>query len=373
LLGKKEVLATLAHYGVYEDIPTSACSGLKELRARWEPQTRGEAVKWRYVAQEFKWMETRDDVFAASSTAQMSRMVDFVSMKEDGHGTFVADCVKAYYQAEQTEEVCVKPPVEYLRLLAKLGRSTDIMWKLKRMLPGQRVAGAGWIATARKRLEGRNYENCPGLPQFYLDRQRKVLLELHMDDIHGTGPTEVLKAAIEEMRTTFDLKATEVITAGRYSHLKRERLRLENGDVMIRPSVKYIDDMIELMNMQDAKIADCPSLSDDKPENDELLDASEATIYRSCVGIALYITPDRADIQRDVQVLAKSLRDPSAHDRQRLVKLVRYLGASTACLAPTSTPVGLRATGLQSHRGLLRRFRLTPQELFHPNGGLRLL
>ena len=35
-------------------------------------------------------MEARDDVFAASSTAQMSRAVDFVSIKEDGYGTAVS-------------------------------------------------------------------------------------------------------------------------------------------------------------------------------------------------------------------------------------------------------------------------------------------
>ena len=109
LEGKRGALAMLAHYGVYQDVPADECQGLKELRARWEPQTRGSEVKWRYVAQEFKWMETRDDVFAASSTAQTSRMVDFVSIKEDGYGTFVADCVKAYYQADQLEEVCETP------------------------------------------------------------------------------------------------------------------------------------------------------------------------------------------------------------------------------------------------------------------------
>ena len=48
-------------------------------------------------------MEQPDDVFAASSSAQTSRLVDFVSIKEENHGTFIADCVKAYYQADQTE------------------------------------------------------------------------------------------------------------------------------------------------------------------------------------------------------------------------------------------------------------------------------
>ena len=326
LAGKKEVLEMLAHYGVYEDIPMAEATKLKELRARWEPQKRGDEVKWRYVAQEFKWMETRDDVFAASSTAQMARMVDFVSIKEENYGTFFADCIKAYYQADQLEEVCVKPPIEYLRLLTKLGRDSDIMWRLKKMLPGQRIAGAGWIATARKRLVANGYECNEALPQFYYHREKKTLLELHMDDIHGTGPVEVLKKVIAELRETFDIKASDVITAGRYSHLKRERLRLDNGDVMIRPSVKYIDDMIALMCMQDAKPAVCPSLPEERPEDDDpALDEEEATIFRSVVGIALYVTPDRADIQRDVQVLTRTLKAPTCYDRRRLVRLVRYL------------------------------------------------
>ena len=325
LEGKRGALAMLAHYGVYKDVPADECQGMKELRARWEPQTRGSEVKWRYVAQEFKWMETRDDVFAASSTAQTSRMVDFVSIKEDGYGTFVADCVKAYYQADQLEEVCVKPPLEYLRLLEKLGKNSDVKWKLLKMLPGQRIAGAGWIATARKRLEAAGYENCQALPQFFYDRKRKVLLELHMDDIHGTGPVDQLAAAIAELRGVFDLKASDTIRVGRYSHLKRERLRMENGDVMIRPSLKYIEDLIVVMDMSDAKIVSCPSLMEDRPEDDEELSSEAAKIFRSCVGIALYVMPDRPDIQRDVQILTRNLRNPTAFDRKRLVKLVRYL------------------------------------------------
>ncbi len=89
-----------------------------------------------------------------------------------------------------------------MRLVEKLGRDSDIMWKLRKILPGQRIAGAGWISTARKRLENKSYENNPALPQFFYDRQRKILLELHMDDIHGTGPIEQLKGAMAELRET---------------------------------------------------------------------------------------------------------------------------------------------------------------------------
>ena len=87
----------------------------------------------------------------------MSRLVDYEAMKQPNSVTFIADCVKAYYQADQTEGVCVEPPAEYLALLAELGRPTDVVWKLLKMRPGQRAAGAGWIKTARTRLEGEGF------------------------------------------------------------------------------------------------------------------------------------------------------------------------------------------------------------------------
>eukprot|EP00972_Heterocapsa_arctica_P051539 7582718-Heterocapsa_arctica.AAC.1 len=72
----------LKQYGVYETRPRDECQGMKLIRARWEPQHNGDQLKqWRYVAQKFKWMENLDDVFAASSNAATSKMVDFLSLK----------------------------------------------------------------------------------------------------------------------------------------------------------------------------------------------------------------------------------------------------------------------------------------------------
>ena len=139
---KREAIEMLDHYQVYEDVLEEDASDLKRIRARWERQVRGDEEKWRYVAQEFKWMEVRDDCFAASSTAQTGRTIDVLALKE-GYATFGADCIKAYYQAKQKEAVCVKPPAEYIELLARQGKPTNVVWKLHRMLPGQRIAGAG--------------------------------------------------------------------------------------------------------------------------------------------------------------------------------------------------------------------------------------
>eukprot|EP00959_Pyramimonas_sp_CCMP1952_P473848 9502444-Pyramimonas_sp.AAC.1 len=74
-----------------------------------------------------------------------------------------------------------------------------------------------------------------------------------MDDFHGEGPISSLEGIIKRLREVFDLKATDVIRQGRYSHLKRDRLRLMNGNIMLRPNVKHIDDLIYVMGMEKAK------------------------------------------------------------------------------------------------------------------------
>eukprot|EP00959_Pyramimonas_sp_CCMP1952_P292833 6124323-Pyramimonas_sp.AAC.1 len=76
-----------------------------------------------------------------------------------------------------------------------------------------------------------------------------------MDDFHGEGPTSNLEGVIKRLRGAFDLKATDVIRQGRCSHLKRDRLRLMNGNIMLRPTVKHIDDLIYVMGMEKAKPA----------------------------------------------------------------------------------------------------------------------
>ena len=169
MAAKRSAIELLRSYGVYEDVSEAQAAEeeLKYIRARWEHQRRvGTEDKWRYVAQEFAWQEQRDDCFAAASTSQTSRIVDFIALKEVWT-TFGADCVKAYYQSEQLEKVCVKPPAEYIELLRLAGRPTDIVWKLHKMLPGLRLGGRGWVETATKRLEGEGFVRCEALPQFF--------------------------------------------------------------------------------------------------------------------------------------------------------------------------------------------------------------
>ncbi|CAK0790328.1 unnamed protein product, partial [Prorocentrum cordatum] len=247
LKGKRDALEVLAHYGVHGSIPRSEGGEFKMIEARWEPQMRGGVCKWRYVAQEFKLMEQRGDV----------------------RGELISADKQAYCQADQAEKVCVEPPPECMALLAEMGRSTDIVWALDKMLPGLRVAGAGWVDKAAKTLEGEGFERCECQPQFYHHKEKEVLIE-----------------------------ATDVIRQGRHSHLKRDKLRLMSGGVMLRQNVKHIEDLIFVMGMEKAKPATVPSLTEKGPTWSPDLDDAEKAKFRTGVGIPLYIFPDRADIQK---------------------------------------------------------------------------
>eukprot|EP00959_Pyramimonas_sp_CCMP1952_P218469 4569274-Pyramimonas_sp.AAC.1 len=74
--------------------------------------------------------------------------------------------------------------------------------------------------------------------------------------------------------------------------------------------------------MDKAKPAKVPSSTEEDPTWSPELDEIERVKFRTGVGIALYISPDRADIQRDVQLLTRNLGQPTEFDRKRLVKLV---------------------------------------------------
>ena len=70
-----------------------------------------------------------------------------------------------------------------------------------------------------------------------------------MDDFHACGPRKASQKFLDKFRTVLDMKASDVVETGRYSHLKRDRLRKEK-ETLVRASVKHVDDFIELLNLQ---------------------------------------------------------------------------------------------------------------------------
>ena len=103
----------------------------------------------------------------------------------------------------------------------------------------------------------------------------------------------------------------------------------------------HIDNLVTLLSMEKAKTFPTPSLPSSMVVDDSPLEGEAVSTYRRAVGIALYLCPDRWDIQRDVQLLSRKLKEPTQHEWKRLVRVVRYLkgtrSAGVRMRKPTQT------------------------------------
>mgnify|MGYP002173304101 FL=1 len=101
-------------------------------------------VKTRLAAKEMKWWEQRADLFTPGSSGATARLIDFYALQH-GHASFIMDSTSAFYHADEPEEVYVKPPAEWIAKQIELGQPNDVVWKLKKQLPGRRTAGQRWV------------------------------------------------------------------------------------------------------------------------------------------------------------------------------------------------------------------------------------
>ena len=140
----EKALDSLLAHGVVEDMKREDAKGFKTWDKRWRMKDGEWKMKVRFVGREYMWAEHREDLFSPGVTNSVSRVIDFLALKM-GLETFEADAVDAYYQFPEHEEVVVEPAPEYLERHAKAGRDTDIVWRLRRPLPGRGAAGQSWV------------------------------------------------------------------------------------------------------------------------------------------------------------------------------------------------------------------------------------
>ena len=110
------------------------------------------------------------------------------------------------------------------------------------------------------------------------------------------------------------------------SFLKRTYQRLEDG-ILITPG-HYIENMLEVFEGYYGVVGaqKVPCDGSIQVENVSLeLDVNESTIYRSLVGMAIYLSQERLDTSFTVKELASKMSKPTISPMSRLKKLLGYL------------------------------------------------
>ena len=328
--GKAKELKSLSDYGVYSPVPRDQSTGRKFITTRWEEVPKWKQGRWivrsRFVAREFKWKDPgRDDLFGVTSSANTGRILDYILVKK-GYRAYLADCHCAFFHAPEDEEVYVEPPDEWKRLYP----DQDLVWLLQKQLYGRRPAPrafSNFIAGVLTEKIG--MKRCIEVPHLFYHEETEVCLEVHVDDFYAVGPGEsagnLLKRVAEYMTLTlegpFDIGST-------YVHLKRVRTMTPEG-LYISSSSSHLKKLLELTDLTEtSKGKDTPITKPVTGEGDEPeieLSPTEATRFRAVVGILMYISTDRPDIQYVVNELSGIMSKPTQRSWEAAKHLVRYL------------------------------------------------
>jgi hypothetical protein len=343
----------------------------------WVETIKEGCAKARWTVADVRGKETRDDVFSPTPSLLANRLFDVRALLRK-ENCVSADVVSAFPHAEEKEDVWVRAPPEFsdkVREEILAGVRTDIgiaeldagiYIKLTANVYGRRTAGAAWRQLFEDTvcgIPGYNFVRCPHEPCAYIDYKKGVLLIHHVDDIRVTGKDQDLKFIMAHLAVKFWLKVGEIEKPGsEMKYLNRVKIRSEDSMVTI-PDAKLIEDIIRLLGLETGRTSPIPGKKLSKDEADlVLLEGLDIKLYQQCVGKAIYLSMDRADIQYPTKELARRMSAPRLADMANLKVLGRYLKGTKGyaqCIKVCKGPVILDAVSDSDWKGCHETARST--------------
>ena len=152
-------------------------------------------------------------MFAPSSTSSTGGVIDQWSLKKSCH-TFTADATNAYFHVDEDEECYVDPPADRLEQQGRIGESDLCAVATAKTIvrPEMRWNTLGRLHFMADCLEEQSFDRCDAAPQFLTNYELDVFIEVHMDDLHGSGP-----------RLALDLVQNQPLTDNPFQNLDSER------------------------------------------------------------------------------------------------------------------------------------------------------
>ena len=254
-------------------------------------------------------------MFAAASDEEAMAIIDLIAVKKNYAQVFF-DAISAFSQADEEELIFIVPPTEYQeKIFNETGE--EIVWQSLNMMYGRRNAAKSWqehfanILTDDKKVNGEFKQN-PKSPSQYHSRILDVTLDLHVDDGGATGPDDALLQVFHDRLPNFiNLKVSPLLKIGMsFDHLGATRTRTEEG-LVILPFVKYINESLAVMKMENCKSSTSPKLDQQSLPGDDQ-DIEDAAAYRTVTCKQIYFAKQRPDCQSTVRWLCKRLQKPNA-------------------------------------------------------------
>ena len=282
----------------------------------------------RMVAREFRGQNaSTDETFSPTTPLMLVKVLMVVALVKNLLISAL-DVSDAFLQVMQKENVIVAVP-NWVRVAAE---NINLMyWQLKKCLPGQRNAATRWNDHLTKLLEELNFEHMQGT--IFRHQERDIFISAHIDDLLLIGNRADSEEIYEKLSKKLTLKkdgpfGTE--DPGRLFYLKRQVDIGEDG-IYISPNAKYIPKLAELLGITERRGKSVPHhnaltvYDAEAIPMEEYLDERDAKMFRSALGICLYLAQERLDTQQTVRVLSSYMGRPTRTSLCALRKLGSYL------------------------------------------------
>jgi len=166
------------------------------------------------------------------------------------------------------------------------------------------------------------YESFQGT--IFKHQTEKAFISAHIDDLLVVGSKAYIKDFYKKLSQELKLKIEGPLQPGDEGsifYLKRE-LQFNEDGIDVTPSSKYIPKLAELLKVSDRRGRAVPPhgcLQIYDP------DAENAKLFRSALGICIYVSQERCDLQHPVRILATYMAKPTQLAMNGLKKLTSYL------------------------------------------------
>ena len=287
----------------------------------------------RIVAREYRDGQTTEDQYGPTSTFAAVRVLFVLSMLFDLSVTAM-DVKDAFLLVDQKEEMYVLIPA-WIREIAQDGATH---WLLKKCLPGQRNAALRWYEHFSNLCIDAGMEPYLGCPTIMKpsNQVRKVFLSVHVDDILFIGKPEDVTwfANTAGSSLTMKVDGPHEQGSGKMLHYLKKKITLFPEGVLIQPNNTYIPKLISLLKISGRRGRGLPYHSTLEAYNAELenenerLEGEQAATFRSALGLILYISQDRPDIQFSTKTLATYMSRPCVKAMAAVKHLALYLASN---------------------------------------------
>ena len=204
---------------------------------------------------------------------------------------------------------------------------------------GQRNAALRWnehFTLLCTEMEFEAYAGCSTIMR-KIQGGKRIYLSVHVDDIILISKPEDLDWFSQTVGRTLTMKMDGPHLQGEGGslyYLKKKITLLPEG-IFIQPNNTYIPKLIALLKVSGRRKRGLPyhaTLESYCPENDlepERLTGESAALFRSALGLILYVAQDRPDIQFSTKVLATYMAHPCVKALAAIKHLALYLDGTS--------------------------------------------